>query len=124
MNIEATVAAIAADIRHMRDDIAEIKADGVRTEMQANSSRARVHERLDTVVAQVHALEKGQQSLDASHKSLSSDVADMKQVTDEVKRWKLMGMTSLSIVGIGAAGLGITFADSFKRVLYLIGIRY
>ncbi len=36
----------------------------------------------------------------------------MKPVTDEVGRWKLMGMGALGVIGIGALAAGVTFAEA------------
>lgn len=117
MNIEAMLAEMRAEIRHIGQDVAELKDETKARQDKADESRARVHQRLDMVVERVGALEGKQ-------KAVTDTVADMKQVTDEVKRWKIMGMTSLSIAGIGAAALGVTFSDTIKRVLHLLGVRF
>ncbi|WP_420841285.1 DUF1515 family protein [Ensifer aridi] len=43
----------------------------------------------------------------------------MKPNTDEVRKWKLLGMGALAVIGIGAA-LGVTSADVVKRGLAVI----
>ncbi len=110
MNLEAMLAEMRVELRHMREDISEMKAEQNARQDRADESRARVHQRLDVMTERVGALE-------GSHKSMTGTVADMKQVTDEVRRWKIMGMTSLSIAGVGAAALGVTFSDGIKWML-------
>jgi len=117
MNIEAILAEMRIEIRHIREDVSEMKEDHKERHDKADEGRARMHQRLDVVVERVGALE-GRQS------AVSATIADMKTVTDEVKRWKIMGVTSLSIAGIGAATLGVTFSDAIKKMLFLLGIRF
>jgi hypothetical protein len=45
---------------------------------------------------------------------IKDDVGDAKAVTDDVKKWKLMGIGALGVVGIGGAALGVTLASSFE----------
>lgn len=47
---------------------------------------------------------------------VKKDVSDMKPVTDDVKRWKLMGMGALAVVGIGGTALGVSIANSLEWV--------
>jgi membrane-bound lytic murein transglycosylase B len=124
MSLEATLAELAVEIRHLRDDITEMKSQTQRDQDKADISRAKVHARLDQVAKSVTVLEEQRKTdtekLDALGEATSKRLESVEVVTNEVKRWKIMGMTSISIVGIGAAALGITFADFFKRVLQLV----
>ncbi|MCD2184734.1 DUF1515 family protein [Rhizobium sp. GN54] len=43
---------------------------------------------------------------------MKEDVLEMKPVTDDVKRWKLMDIGSLGVIGIGGMVVGVTFADA------------
>ncbi len=46
----------------------------------------------------------------------------MKPLTDDVKRWKLMGIGARGVIGIGGMVLGVAFADAIRRVgLVIIG---
>ncbi|WP_414901226.1 DUF1515 family protein [Rhizobium cremeum] len=110
MNIEAMLAEMRVELKYMREDLAEMKEEQNARQDKADESRARVHQRLDVMTERVGALE-------GSHKSVTATVTDMKQVTDEVRRWKIMGMTSLSIAGVGAAAMGVTFSDGIKWLL-------
>lgn len=84
-----------------------------RSEEKADVSRASVHRRLDEVVDRVGDLE-------AAQAQTQRDVKDMKPVTDDVKRWKIMGLGALGVVGIGGAVLGVSFGDAAKRLLSLL----
>lgn len=43
-------------------------------------------------------------------------VDDVKPVTDEVKRWKLMGMGALAVTGLGAASIGAGFVWLWQNI--------
>lgn len=51
--------------------------------------------------------------------AVKDDVAEMKPVTDEVKRWKLMGIGALGVVGIGGASIGYAFQQPIDWLLKL-----
>ncbi len=40
----------------------------------------------------------------------------MRKVTDDVQRWKLMGIGALADIGIGGMAMGVTFADAIRRI--------
>ncbi|WFU88890.1 DUF1515 family protein [Rhizobium sp. CC1099] len=47
----------------------------------------------------------------------------MRKVTDDVQRWKLLGIGALADIGIGGMAMGVTFADAIRRTgrLFLDG---
>lgn len=45
-------------------------------------------------------------------------MAGMKPVTDDVKRWPVIGIGSLTV--IGGMALGVAFADVLKRIAAVI----
>lgn len=47
-----------------------------------------------------------------TRRHFETGMSDMKPVTDDVKRWKLMGIGALGVIGIGGIVLGVTFADA------------
>ena len=51
---------------------------------------------------------------------LETGMSEMKPVTDDVKRWKLMGIGALGVIGIGGMVLGVTFADANRRIAQVI----
>ncbi|MDX3930176.1 MAG: DUF1515 family protein, partial [Shinella sp.] len=52
--------------------------------------------------------------------TVQDDVKEMKPVTDEVRRWKLMGMGALGVIGIGALAAGVTFAEAIRRIARIV----
>jgi hypothetical protein len=56
-----------------------------RSEEKSDMSRASMHRRMDEIVEWVGKVE-------TSVVSLRDDVTEMKPVTDDVRRWKLMGL--------------------------------
>lgn len=47
---------------------------------------------------------------------VSEDVNEMKPVTDDVRKWKLMGMGALAVVGLGGTALGVSIAGFFEQL--------
>ena len=72
-----------------------------------------VHSRMDQLVDRVGHLE-------ASVTTIGEDVSEMKPVTDDVKRWKLMGIGALGVTGIAAMALGMSFAEAIRRIVFVI----
>ncbi|OLP44170.1 DUF1515 family protein [Rhizobium oryziradicis] len=100
---------LVAGLRGLKDDIQEIRDAQLRADDRSTQSRAVVHRRMDELVSNVGTLERHITSIQA-------DVADMKPVTNDVKRWKLIGIGALGMIGIGGIALGVSFADVLKRV--------
>jgi hypothetical protein len=40
----------------------------------------------------------------------------MRPVTDDLKRWKPMGIGALAVIGTGGMAMGITFAHAIRRI--------
>ena len=100
---------LVAGLRGIQDDMREMKASLQRSEDKSAESRAGVHRRLDEAVDRIARVE-------SSVASVNEDVAEMKPVTDDVRRWSLMGIGALSMIGIGGVALGVSFADALKRI--------
>ncbi|KSV77529.1 hypothetical protein N183_19370 [Sinorhizobium sp. Sb3] len=58
--------------------------------------------------------------LEASVSTIDANVAEMKPVTDDVKRWKLMGIGALGVTGIAAMALGVSFAEAIRLIVFVI----
>ncbi|TCR98619.1 DUF1515 family protein [Rhizobium sp. BK418] len=80
-----------------------------RSEEKSDVSRASMHRRIDEIVERVGTLETGVVSV-------QKDVTEMKPTVDDVRRWKLMGLGALGVIGIGGAALGVTFADAIRSL--------
>ncbi|WP_349958275.1 DUF1515 family protein [Rhizobium sp. ZPR3] len=48
--------------------------------------------------------------------AVQEDVSQMRPVTDDVKRWKLMSLGALGMIGIIGMALGVSFVDTLKRI--------
>lgn len=94
---------VLAEVRNLRDAFRQ-------SEIKSDSSRAAVHSRMDQLVDRLGKVE-------GNVAAVQEDVSEMRPVTDDVKRWKLMGLGALGVVGIGGTALGITLAGAFHRVL-------
>jgi hypothetical protein len=104
---------LMADRRSVRE--ARVCGASRRSDEKSEASRAVVHRRLDEVVDRVGKVE-------TSIVTVQEDVTEMKPVTDEVRRWKLMGMGALAVTGVAAMALGVTFSEALKRIgMVLIG---
>lgn len=87
---------------------------GLRNDLQASESRsvdhrATLHRRVDELVSDVG-------NLSVKVASMEATVTDSKAVTDDVKRWKLMGMGALAVVGLGGTALGVMVTNSLKAI--------
>lgn len=80
-----------------------------RSEEKSDVSRTSMHRRMDDIVERVGKVE-------TSIVRVQDDVKEMKPVTDDVRRWKLMGLGALGVIGFGGMAMGVTFADAIRRV--------
>ena len=39
---------------------------------------------------------------------------------EDVRRWKLMGLGALGMIGIAGMALGVSFADALKRIASIV----
>lgn len=93
---------VLAEIRNLRDAFRQ-------SELKSDTSRATMHQRMDQLVDRVGKVE-------GTVMAVQEDVAEMRPVTDDVKRWKLMGLGALGVIGIGGMTIGVTFADALRRI--------
>ncbi|WLR92963.1 DUF1515 family protein [Shinella zoogloeoides] len=99
---------VLAEIRNLRDAFRQ-------AELKSDTSRAAMHSRMDQLVDRIGKVEGGVAAV-------QEDVTEMRPVTDEVKRWKLMGMGALAVTGLAAMALGVTFSEALKRIgMVIIG---
>jgi hypothetical protein len=104
---------LVAGMRGLQEAVKRVEDQALRSEDKSAESRAVVHRRMDEISTRVGSVE-------ASIASVKEDVIEMKPVTDDVKRWKVMGLGALGVVGIGGAVLGVSFGDAVKRLLNII----
>ncbi|TXI08753.1 MAG: DUF1515 domain-containing protein [Rhizobium sp.] len=84
-----------------------------RSEEKSDVSRASMHRRMDEIVDRVSKVEN-------TSSAVQDDVKEMRPVVDDVKRWKLMGLGALGMIGIGGMALGVSFADALKRIAVVL----
>ncbi|WP_271025521.1 DUF1515 family protein [Rhizobium sp. RCAM05973] len=84
-----------------------------RSEEKSDVSRASMHRRMDEIVDRVAKVEN-------TASAVHDDVKEMRPVTDDVKRWKLMGIGALGMIGIAGMALGVSFADALKRIALVV----
>ncbi len=80
-----------------------------RSEDKSDASRASVHRRMDDMVDRIGKVE-------GTVMQVKEDVTEMKPVTDDVRKWKLMGMGALAVVGLGGTALGVSIAGFFDQL--------
>lgn len=102
-NIHQLLGALTAEVKNLRDDLR-------RYEEKSDQNRSKTHSRIDELVDRIAKLE----TAITSHKD---DIDEMKPTVDQVKRWRLMGMGALAVVGIGGAAMGVTFATAAQKIL-------
>ncbi|TCU20870.1 uncharacterized protein DUF1515 [Rhizobium azibense] len=93
---------VLAEIRNLRDAFRQ-------SEIKSDSSRATMYQRMDMLVDRVGKVE-------GTVAAVQEDISEMRPVTDDVKRWKLMGIGALAVIGIGGMAMGVTFADAIRRI--------
>lgn len=107
---------LVATSRATQESIRRLEESLRRSEEKSDTSRAAMHRRLDESVERVSKVE-------GSVALLAENIEEMKPLTDDVRKWKIMGVTALTIIGIGGAAIGVTFAETLRRVLSLVFAR-
>lgn len=92
------IGGLVSDIKNVQKAIEKSEISAVKAADAATLSRVEIHRRLDHVVTDVSQVKE-----DVAE--MKTDVASAKQVTEEVKRWKLMGMGALGVTGIATAAI-------------------
>jgi hypothetical protein len=104
---------LIASQRAIQEDLRRIEDKLQRSDDKSEESRSKMHRRIDDVVGTVSEVKTGVATLER-------DVKEMKPVTDELRRWKLLGMGALGMIGVGGIALGVSFADALKRIAGLL----
>ncbi|MCK3779675.1 DUF1515 domain-containing protein [Ensifer sesbaniae] len=104
---------LVAGMRGLQESIRRIEEGAQRAEDKTATSHANVHLRMEQLADRVGELE-------ASVLAIGTDVAEMKPVTDDVRRWKLMGIGALGVTGIAAMALGVSFAEAIRRIVFVV----
>jgi hypothetical protein len=100
---------ISKAIGGLEQAVIGLRRDLQQSEKNSVDHRTNLHRRVDDLVSDVG-------DLGAKVASMEATVTDSKSVTDDVKRWKLMGMGALAVVGLGGTALGVMVANSLEAI--------
>ena len=94
------------------------QVEGLRADFdKAERTRHALHRRIDDVVDENGAVRQDVGTMKSEVANTVERTDDTQTVTDEVKRWKAMGMGALAMVGIGSAGIGAAILKLFEAIV-------
>lgn len=86
--------------------LASLVAQFQESERESRDNRASMHGRMDGQDRTLAAIVRDAEDTRFSVKKLEATITtDIKPVTDDVRRWRAMGMGALGVTGIGAASI-------------------
>lgn len=112
---------ISVMIGRMEAEVSGLRRDFQAAELRSVDHRTAVHRRMDGIIEDLGEVKADVSATAEKIEAVKDDVAEMKPVTEEVKRWKLMGLGALGVVGIGGASLGYAFQAPIDWLLKVIG---
>ncbi len=110
---------ISVMIGRMEAEVSGLRRDFQAAELRSVDHRANVHRRMDGIMEDLGEVKAEVSVANERIEAVKDDVAEMKPVTDEVKRWKLMGIGALGVVGIGGASIGYAFQQPIDWLIRL-----
>ena len=121
-NTQMILGKLLAKVESIEASIAKMEADHEKSVGATSESRAVIHRRMDEIVSQVGTVKSEVVAVKADVATVTSNVTEMKKITDDVTRWKLMGMGALAVTGFSAAAISyIITAYWAKLVRALVG---
>lgn len=108
-DIYKSIGILTAEVQGLRRDMESSERRAALENREADEKRAIVHRRMDEMVMEIADIK-------TEIAGITDQVKDSKVVTDEVRKWKLMGIGALGVVGIGGTALGVTLANSVEWV--------
>lgn len=96
--IYEAIGALKVHVEASNGKIEALYASQEKTAERADSQRATMHRRIDDLVKDVSELK-------TNFEIVQSDVAESKAVTDDVTRWRQMGIGALGITGMAAGAI-------------------
>lgn len=97
-DIYKAIGGLTAEVKALRRDIEDAEKRTEVGNQKADAQRAIMHRRVDDLVSEVGGVK-------SDLVSIQKDVTSAKRVTDDVTRWKEMGMGALAVTGIAAAAV-------------------
>lgn len=107
MNGDQVSGSIHRELGILLTEVKNLREDLKTSQQKSDESRTKMHSRLDALSDRVGKME-------GRLGPIERDVADTKAVTEEVKRWKLMGFGALAMAGIGGTAIGVGLANVFE----------
>lgn len=101
-SVHQQLGTLLAEVKNLREDFR-------RSEDKSDVSRSSMHRRMDDLVERVGKVE-------GAVAQVNDDVSTMKPVTEDVRKWKLMGMSALAVIGLGGTALGVSIAGFFDQL--------
>ena len=90
------------------------KLEGIESRLsKQDESRALLHGRVDEIRDRVSGIE-------SELIPIRKDVTDAKAVTDDVKRWRTMGVGALAVTGMGAAAIASLVTAYWSKIVNAI----
>jgi hypothetical protein len=111
--INRTLGTIVGKLDGIVRDIADIRDDMSDSESKSDISRAGMHRRLDEVVTRTGYLE-------SDMLAVKNDMSKVKNVTDDVTRWKQVGMGALAVTGLASSAITALLAAYWHQILVAI----
>ncbi len=105
-SVHQQLGTLIAEVKNLREDFR-------RSEDKSDANRASLLQRMDELAERVGALE-------GTTAAVQEYISEMRPVTEDVRKWKLMGMGALGVIGVGGAAICVTFADTLKRLLMIL----
>ena len=101
----------------LEEGVARLRADFTDEKEHSAESRGRMHQKLEKIEEDVGIVGKvAAQARDKADATESVLTGDVKPVTDEIKRMKLMGIGALAVVGLAAGWLGASAAQIIEAL--------
>jgi len=108
--VNRTLGVVLGKLEFLIKEVGDIRDDMTDSEGKSDTSRASIHKRLDELVQRTGSLEGKMNGVERS-------LADVKQVPDDVTRWRLMGLNALGITGLAAGSVGAFFAAYWDTIV-------
>lgn len=123
-SLEIMIGGLLEAVKSLQSDVTEIRRDikdsdsraalsYEQSEHRAAESRAKMYQKTDELTEKFSATE-------SVVKALTNDMVEVRKVTDDVVRWKLMGLGGLGVTGFAAASVASFLTAYWHDILRLM----
>lgn len=112
-DIYHAIGSLTSEVASLRRDIQQADTRAMEGNRRADEHRSTIHRRVDEIVQEIGSIKNDMAGV-------KEDVADTKAVTEDVKKWKLMGMGALGVTGIAFAALGSLVTAYWSSIVGLL----